>query len=146
MNNAVATNQRSPAHYGRSSALSIVLVAALALVFLSACKKGDADAKPANVDYYTCTMHPSVRKQHPNDKCPICSMDLTPVMKKEGSSGSDVDYYTCTMHPSVKKQSPTDKCPICSMDLTPVRKKGAVPHVHGANTNQPAGTNVPEAM
>ena len=45
-----------------------------------------ADAKPADVDYYTCTMHPSVRKQSPKDKCPICSMDLEPVKKREGAS------------------------------------------------------------
>ena len=35
-----------------------------------------------NVAYYTCTMHPSVRSQDPKGKCPICSMDLVPVMKK----------------------------------------------------------------
>src|SRR6266496_1333313 len=72
-------------------------------------------------------MHPSVKKQNPTDKCPICSMDLVPVKKKDAggsASASDVDYYTCTMHPSVKKHSPTDKCPICSMDLTPVKKRG----------------------
>lgn len=106
------------------AALSLALVAGLATLFLASCKKGGADAKPANVDYYTCTMHPSVKKQSPTDKCPICSMDLTPVEKKGGAStGGDVDYYTCSMHPSVKKQSPTDKCPICSMDLTPVKKR-----------------------
>ena len=103
----------------RWAALSLVLHAGFAALFLASCKKGGADAKPANVDYYTCTMHPSVKKQSPTDKCPICSMDLTPVEKKGGASASgDVDYYTCTMHPSVKKQSPTDKCSICSMDLT----------------------------
>ena len=107
------------------AALSLVLLTGFAALLLASCKKGGADAKPANVDYYTCSMHPSVKKQSPTDKCPICSMDLTPVEKKGGAStGGDVDYYTCTMHPSVKKQSPTDKCPICSMDLTPVKKKG----------------------
>ncbi|MBI4664695.1 MAG: efflux RND transporter periplasmic adaptor subunit [Verrucomicrobia bacterium] len=48
-------------------------------------KKKDAAASAAAaeaVDYYTCTMHPSVKKQNPKDKCPICSMDLTPVKKK----------------------------------------------------------------
>src|SRR5258708_4802453 len=49
---------------------------------LTACKQGGAEGKPADVDYYTCTMHPSVKKQSPTDKCPICSMDLVPVKKK----------------------------------------------------------------
>ncbi len=33
-------------------------------------------------------MHPSVKKQSPTDKCPICSMDLVPVMKK-GVTGTN---------------------------------------------------------
>jgi Cu(I)/Ag(I) efflux system membrane fusion protein len=110
---------------------------------LASCKKSGADAKPADVDYYTCTMHPSVKKQNPTDKCPICSMDITPVKKKDGAGATasgDVDYYTCTMHPSVKKKNPTDKCPICSMDLTPVKKKGDAPAdaqaVHAGHMDQ----------
>jgi multidrug efflux pump subunit AcrA (membrane-fusion protein) len=46
------------------------------------CKKEGSAVKPEDVDYYTCTMHPSVRSQDPHGKCPICSMDLVPVMKK----------------------------------------------------------------
>lgn len=130
----------------RWTSLFITLVVIFAALLLSACKRSGANAKPADVDYYTCTMHPSVKKQNPTDKCPICSMDLTPVMKKGGSTGGNVDYYTCTMHPSVKKQSPTDKCPICSMDLTPVMKKGDAVHQHserGTGTNQTAEVTVP---
>ncbi|MFU8829838.1 MAG: efflux RND transporter periplasmic adaptor subunit, partial [Phycisphaerales bacterium] len=33
---------------------------------------------------YTCSMHPSVRLQDPNAKCPICFMDLIPVTADEG--------------------------------------------------------------
>src|SRR6266498_3416913 len=105
-----------------------VLLTIFAALGLASCKKGGADAKPADVAYYTCTMHPSVKKQNPTDKCPICSMDLLPVKKKDAggsASASDVDYYICTMHPSVKKHRPTDKCPVCSMDLVPVKKQGA---------------------
>jgi Cu(I)/Ag(I) efflux system membrane fusion protein len=46
------------------------------------CKKDSIATKPEDVDYYTCTMHPSVRSQDPHGKCPICSMDLVPVIKK----------------------------------------------------------------
>jgi Cu(I)/Ag(I) efflux system membrane fusion protein len=110
----------------RLTILAVTLM--LAALAFTACKRGDAGAKPADVDYYTCTMHPSVKSQDPKAKCPICSMDLVPVMKKASASTnkpSDVDYYTCTMHPSVRSQDPKGKCPICGMDLVPVMKKGA---------------------
>src|SRR6266481_6531938 len=62
------------------------LIALLALLFSGAsCSKMGGPKKPENVDYYTCTMHPSVKSQDPNGKCPICSMDLVPVMKKGGA-------------------------------------------------------------
>src|SRR5215469_3054992 len=101
-----------------------VLLVLVALVFgATSCTKQGTSGKPSNVDYWTCTMHPSVHAKDPG-KCPICSMDLVPVMKKGSeartspSSGkpSNVDYWTCTMHPSVHAKDP-GKCPICSMDL-----------------------------
>ena len=114
-------------------------VAALALaVLFAACNRPGAGGKPADVDYYTCTMHPSVKKQNPTDKCPICSMDLVPVKKKtvEAAPSEAVDYYTCAMHPSVKLQDPKAKCPICSMDLVPVMKKPS-----GGGGSATGGTN-----
>jgi len=63
--------------------LFIALVALLFSAATSGCVKKGASGKPSNVDYYTCTMHPSVHSKDPG-KCPICSMDLVPVMKKEG--------------------------------------------------------------
>jgi RND family efflux transporter MFP subunit len=42
------------------------------------------------IDYHTCTMHPSVKSKEPG-KCPICSMDLVPVMKKAQASKEEVD-------------------------------------------------------
>src|SRR5579863_9535423 len=67
----------------------IVLVLGVALLLgVASCKRDGAAAKPADVDYYTCTMHPSVRKLSPTDKCPICSMDLVPVMKKGGAGAN----------------------------------------------------------
>ena len=139
-----------------STIRALVTLVTLSTLLLTSCHRTGADAKPADVDYYTCTMHPSVKKQNPTDKCPICSMDLTPVKKKApGSASSDVDYYTCTMHPSVRKHSPTDKCPICSMDLTPVKKKNVgasergsveaspVAHAHDAPRSDAEDTPAP---
>src|ERR1051325_2484128 len=54
--------------------------AVVLLLIDSACSKPEA-GKPADVDYYTCTMHPSVHAGMPG-KCPICGMDLVPVMKR----------------------------------------------------------------
>ena len=39
--------------------------------------------KDGEIDYWTCAMHPSVRMKEPGH-CPICGMDLVPVMKKTG--------------------------------------------------------------
>ena len=117
------------------------------LVVATACNKGDAGGKPADVDYYTCTMHPSVKSQDPKAKCPICSMDLVPVMKKASATTAkpaDVDYYTCTMHPSVRSQDPKGKCPICGMDLVPVMKKGAPPHDHAHHGDMPGMPGMPD--
>src|SRR5712692_10400735 len=62
------------------------LIAMLALLLSGAsCSKSSGPKKPDNVDYYTCTMHPSVKSQDRNGKCPICSRDLVPVMKKGGA-------------------------------------------------------------
>jgi Cu(I)/Ag(I) efflux system membrane fusion protein len=76
-------------------ALALALLAGAATVLLDSCKKGGAESKPADVDYYTCTMHPSVRSQDPHGKCPICGMDLVPVKKKPApeseSSGTNTN-------------------------------------------------------
>jgi RND family efflux transporter MFP subunit len=66
-----------------------LLIALVALLFTAtACGRKGPSGKPSNVDYYTCTMHPSVKSQDPKGKCPICSMDLVPVMKKGGSEAN----------------------------------------------------------
>src|SRR6266446_10316887 len=70
----------------------VTLLLALATLLFgpagAGCVKKGASGKPSNVDYYTCTMHPSVKSQDPKGKCPICSMDLVPVMKKGGSEAT----------------------------------------------------------
>ncbi len=45
-------------------------------------RAGSAESDP---QFYTCSMHPSVRLKDPNAKCPICFMDLIPVMERGGA-------------------------------------------------------------
>jgi membrane fusion protein, copper/silver efflux system len=62
--------------------VAILSSGVLVSFLLSGCSKPSGkSATDANVDYYTCTMHPSVHSKDPG-KCPICSMDLVPVIKK----------------------------------------------------------------
>src|SRR5580700_4859319 len=64
------------------SILAILSIGVLVSLVLSGCSKpAGKTAADANVDYYTCTMHPSVHSKDPG-QCPVCSMDLVPVMKK----------------------------------------------------------------
>jgi RND family efflux transporter MFP subunit len=54
------------------------------LLGATGCSKPDPSlsAEAENVDYYTCTMHPSVHLHDPTAKCPICGMNLVPVFKR----------------------------------------------------------------
>jgi Cu(I)/Ag(I) efflux system membrane fusion protein len=72
-------NKNTNSFVGTAGIFAALLV--LLALGLVSCKQNGVEAKPADVDYYTCTMHPSVRSQIPG-KCPICSMDLVPVKKK----------------------------------------------------------------
>src|SRR5713101_9225168 len=67
--------------------ITLLMTLAALLFGAASCTKKGGSGKPSNVDYYTCTMHPSVKSQDPNGKCPICSMDLVPVMKRSGGEG-----------------------------------------------------------
>ena len=49
------------------------------------CGKKAPSGEPSNIDYWTCTMHPSVKRRSEPGKCPICSMDLVPVMKESAT-------------------------------------------------------------
>jgi membrane fusion protein, copper/silver efflux system len=67
-------------------AFVFLVLALLLLLGLTACSKRAAQGEDRDVDYYTCTMHPSVKSKDPRAKCPICSMDLVPVMKATASA------------------------------------------------------------
>src|SRR5438876_96347 len=88
---------------------SVIVV--LLLITVPACsKRGGADGKESTIDYWTCTMHPSVHSKDPG-KCPICSMDLVPVMKQSGgetpaqvSSPSEQQSKDAEAKPSPSRQ------------------------------------------
>jgi len=61
-------------------------------------EKGRSASQRAEIDYYTCTMHPSVRELKPG-KCPICGMELIPVYRKGTSAAQHVDF-TFTVTPA----------------------------------------------
>ena len=65
-----------------------LMCALLVIASLTACSKhGVPESEMSKIDYWTCTMHPSVHSQDPG-KCPICSMTLVPVMKKDEATSS----------------------------------------------------------
>src|ERR1700730_18726028 len=78
----------------------------LTLLGAASCSKGPAGKKASKVDYWTCTMHPSVHSKDPG-KCPICSMDLVPV-KKKGANETKVKEKSGGM---------TDSGPMGSMPM-----------------------------
>jgi membrane fusion protein, copper/silver efflux system len=63
---------------------ALLLMLAALLSGAASCSKNSATGKSDKIDYWTCTMHPSVREKGPG-KCPICSMDLVPVMKENAT-------------------------------------------------------------
>src|SRR5215469_1443210 len=73
------------------SLLRKVILALVVVMGISSCTKpGSTTVAQSNVDYYTCTMHPSVHSKTPG-KCPICSMDFVPVLKKVANDNEAKD-------------------------------------------------------
>jgi Cu(I)/Ag(I) efflux system membrane fusion protein len=60
-----------------------------------------AQSTEAEIEYYTCTMHPSVREIKPG-KCPLCGMELIPVFRKGAMEVHQFDF-TFTV-PRAKQQ------------------------------------------
>jgi Cu(I)/Ag(I) efflux system membrane fusion protein len=71
--------------------LAIILIGSTFIPALTGCSRQTTAKEPAaaDVDYYTCTMHPSVHSHDPDAKCPICGMDLVPVKKADSQVSSD---------------------------------------------------------
>src|SRR5213596_3083736 len=103
--------------------LFIALVALLFSAATGGCVKRGASGKPSNVDYYTCTMHPSVHSKDPG-KCPICSMDLVPVMKKSATPASSSKNAPRHDHAAMLAGKPTGSSEMQGMPGMPGMKGG----------------------
>ncbi len=128
------------------------LIAIVGLVAVSCGKKETAGGENDNVDYYTCTMHPSVHSKTPG-KCPICGMDLVPVYKTSAATNTPatgaentnqtaaqigarkIKFYQSTMNP--KETSPVPAKDGMGMEMKPVYEEA------GASESQPGEFTVP---
>jgi Cu(I)/Ag(I) efflux system membrane fusion protein len=90
----------------------------LSLLALTACSRSASTAPAAGsgVAYYTCTMHPFVRSQDPNGKCPVCGMNLVPVLKADATKA---DSESSTNAAPVAAASPVDRNGM--VNITPER-------------------------
>ena len=88
------------------------------LLMIGCGKAGDSHEHKDSAEYWTCSMHLSVKAQGPGS-CPICGMDLVRKSKPVESDSSTV--WTCPMHPSVVSSKP-GSCPVCKMDLVKKEK------------------------
>ena len=83
-------------------------IAVVMFAITPACsKRGVAGGRDSNIDYWTCTMHPSVREKEPG-KCPICSMDLVPVMKESATPARSSKNAPQHDHAAMLAGKPTD--------------------------------------
>jgi membrane fusion protein, copper/silver efflux system len=83
-------------------------IAVFLLAITPACSKRDgAGGRDSNVDYWTCTMHLSVHAKDPG-KCPICSMDLVPVMKESATPARSSKNAPQHDHAAMLAGKPTD--------------------------------------
>src|SRR5438094_673120 len=87
--------------------ITVLLMLVALFVGANSCTKKDASGKPSDVDYWTCTMHPSVREKGPG-KCPICSMDLVPVMKESATPAGSSKSAPQHDHAAMLAGKPSD--------------------------------------
>jgi RND family efflux transporter MFP subunit len=125
------------------SILAILSIGVLVSLVLSGCSKpASKAAADADVDYYTCTMHPSVHSKDPG-KCPICSMDLVPVMKKvsnetkgKGNSGGMTDNGSSSMG-SMTMPSPNQESGKSTEFTVPVERQQQIGVTYATVTKRP---------
>ena len=104
--------------------LSALLLSCLAGFAVPGCARPGASAAAAAADvaYYTCTMHPSVRSQDPNGKCPICGMDLVPVKNPAAQAGTADGAKAAADQPS-EFTIPLDRQQLIGVTYAPVEKR-----------------------
>src|SRR4051812_24165583 len=98
------------------------ILALLAFLITASCSRQSGN--PGNIDYWTCTMHPSVHSKDAG-KCPICSMDLVPVMKggaTPASSGKNAPQHD---HAAMLAGKPAGGGEMQGMPGMPGMKRGA---------------------
>jgi RND family efflux transporter MFP subunit len=103
---------------------ALLLMLAALLSGAASCSKNSATGKRSNIDYWTCTMHPSVREKGPG-KCPICSMDLVPVMKESATPASSSKNAPRHDHAAMLAGKPTGSSEMQGMPGMPGMKGGA---------------------
>src|SRR5258705_9197659 len=121
----------------------LLSIGSLVPLVLSSCSKSnDKTAANADVDYYTCTMHPSVHSKDPG-KCPICSMDLVPVKKKAANetnvkrnSGGMTDSGSGSMG-SMPMPSPNLEAGKSSEFSVPVERQQQIGVTYATATKRP---------
>ncbi|MCE0484097.1 MAG: efflux RND transporter periplasmic adaptor subunit [Methylacidiphilales bacterium] len=83
-------------------------ISVLALAACSRTNQQPTATADSNIAYYTCPMHTFVQSQDPKGKCPVCGMDLVPVMKSTAAA------ETKSPAPAVAAAAP----PIAPVDTT----------------------------
>jgi Cu(I)/Ag(I) efflux system membrane fusion protein len=71
----------------------VLTTSVIALTGFAGCQRKSPTLEENHADYYTCGMHPSIKIRDAKAKCPLCGMDLTPVLKKDLQSvGNDPEH------------------------------------------------------
>ncbi|HEY4813234.1 MAG TPA: efflux RND transporter periplasmic adaptor subunit [Chthoniobacterales bacterium] len=123
--------------------VAILTTGVLVSLVLSGCSKpAGKTAADADINYYTCTMHPSVHSKDPG-KCPICSMDLVPVMKKvsnetkgKGNPGGMTDNGSSSMG-SMTMPSPIQESGKSTEFTVPVERQQQIGVTYAAVIKRP---------